>query len=84
MFARVKPSGPRKYLQVVENRRDGRRTVQRVVATLGRLDRLEARGDLDSLAKSFARFSDEVRVVRAHGEGRLKAGRQVRTSADPT
>ena len=37
MFIRIKPSGPRKYLQVVENRRDGGKTLQRVVATLGRL-----------------------------------------------
>ena len=74
MFIRVKPSGPRKYLQVVENRRDGRKTLQRVVATLGRLDRLEAAGDLDSLAKSFARFSNEVRVIEGHRSGRLRAG----------
>ena len=66
MFVRVKPSGPRSYLQVVENKRDGRKTRQRVIATLGRLDRLEAQGDLDSLAKSLARFSKKVRIVEGH------------------
>ena len=78
MFARVKPSGPRKYLQVVENWRDGKKTRQRVIATLGRLDRLEAQGDLDSLAKSLARFSDQVRIVEGHRSGRLRAGRIVK------
>ena len=79
MFVRVKPSGPRKYLQVVENHREGRRTRQKVVCTLGRLDRLEAAGDLDSLAKSLARFSNQVRIVEGHRSGRLRAGRVVKT-----
>ncbi len=74
MFVRVKPSGPRKYLQVVENKREGKKTRQRVIATLGRLDRLEAEGSLDSLAKSLARFSKQVRIVRGHRSGRLRAG----------
>ena len=74
MFVRIKPSGPRSYLQVVENKRDGKKTRQRVIATLGRLDRLEAQGDLDSLAKSLARFSKKVRIVEGHRSGRLSAG----------
>lgn len=74
MFVRVKPSGPRRYLQVVENTREGKKTRQRVIATLGRLDRLEAAGDLDSLAKSLARFSNQVRIVEGHRSGRLSAG----------
>jgi hypothetical protein len=78
MFVRVKPSGERKYLQVVENRREGTRTLQRVIATLGRLDRLEAEGDLDSLAKSLARFSEQVRIVEGHRSGVLRAGELAR------
>jgi hypothetical protein len=31
MFFRIKPSGERRYLQIVENTRDGAHTVQRVV-----------------------------------------------------
>ena len=38
MFARVKKAGPHEYLQIVENSRDGKRTVQRVIATVGRMD----------------------------------------------
>jgi hypothetical protein len=42
MFFRIKPSGTRRYLQIVENTRDGAATRQRVVATLGRVEDLEA------------------------------------------
>ena len=42
MFFRIKPSGPYRYLQLVENHREGYRTVQRVLFTLGRLDKLTA------------------------------------------
>ena len=51
MFFRVKPAGDRRYLQIVENRRDGAKTRQTVVATLGRLDELEASGKLDVLLR---------------------------------
>ena len=47
MFFRIKPSGERRYLQIVENTRDGARTVQRVLATLGRVEELQADGRLD-------------------------------------
>jgi hypothetical protein len=40
MFFRVKPSGERRYLQIVENVRDGTKTRQSVLATLGRVDEL--------------------------------------------
>ena len=38
MFFRLKPSGERRYLQIVENTRDGAATRQRVLATLGRIE----------------------------------------------
>ena len=37
LFFRVKPSGPYRYLQLVENHREGYRTVQRVLFTLTQL-----------------------------------------------
>ena len=49
MFFRIKPSGDRHYLQIVENTRDGTRTVQRVLATLGRVEELQADGRLARL-----------------------------------
>jgi transposase len=73
MFVRVKTSGPRQYLQVVENRWDEGGTRQRVVATLGRLDRLDAEGAIDGLLRSLGRFADKVRVVEDLAAGRLEA-----------
>ena len=65
MFFRVKPSGRYRYLQLVENHREGYRTVQRVLATLGRLDELTAAGAPDALLRSLARFGQRVRLMEA-------------------
>ena len=78
MFVRTKPSGAHKYLQVVESFREGRKVRQRVVATLGRLDRLQAEGNIDGIVKSLSRFALKVRLVEGHKSGRLRAGRVVR------
>ena len=74
MFVRTKPSGRHKYLQVVESFREGRKVRQRVVATLGRLDRLQAEGNIDGIVKSLSRFALKVRLVEGHKSGRLRAG----------
>jgi hypothetical protein len=65
MFFRVKPSGSYRYLQLVENHREGRRTVQRVLLTLGRLDKLNAAGSTDTLLRSLARFGQGVRLMES-------------------
>ena len=69
MFFRVKPSGPRRYLQIVENYWDQGRSRQRVLATLGRLEQLQQAGALDSLLASGARFAEKVLVLSAHQRG---------------
>jgi transposase len=63
MFARLKKSGKYQYLQIVENRREGRRTVQRVIATLGRMDQIKSKGGVDSLIRSLSRYSEKVLLV---------------------
>lgn len=67
MFVRVKrsvqESGIYEYLQIVESVRDGARVRQRVIANLGRRDRLVAEGSLDGLLVSLAKFSERLRVV---------------------
>lgn len=63
MFARVKKSGRYEYLQIVENRRDGAKTVQRVICTVGRLDQLHAKGSIETLIRSLSRFSEEVLLI---------------------
>ena len=74
MFIRVKPSGRYRYVQIVANHREGPRTVQRVLATLGRVDQLTASGAVDVLLRSLGRFADQVRVIEAHRHGHLEAG----------
>lgn len=74
MFVRVKKAGRNRYLQVVENHREGRRTIQRVVCTLGRLDKLTASGATDALVRSLGRHAQQVRVVDGYRSGHLEAG----------
>jgi hypothetical protein len=71
MFFRTKTSGSRSYLQVVENRWEGGRSRQRVVATLGRLDQLQDSGQLDALLASGARLARSVLLLSEHAQGRL-------------
>jgi hypothetical protein len=73
MFFRTKPSGPRRYLQLVENFWDQGRSRQRVLATLGRLDQLQESGQLDALLVSGARFAQQALVLTAHQRGELPA-----------
>jgi hypothetical protein len=81
MFFRAKKSGPRTYLQLVENHwRDGR-PQQTVLATLGRLDELQERGAVDSLLRSGARFAEKLLILGAHERGQLTAVRPLRLGA---
>ena len=74
MFTRIKKSGRYQYLQIVENRREGPKTRQRVIGTIGRMDQLHAKGDIEKLARSLARFSEKVLLI-------LSDRSQVRASA---
>lgn len=71
MFFRQKTSKGHTYLQIVENRREGGKVKQTVVATLGRLDELAASGQLDGLLRSGARFAESALVLSAHQRGEL-------------
>src|SRR4029077_4637572 len=71
MFFRTKKSGPRTYLQIVENRWENGRTRQSVLATLGRLDQLQQNGQLDALLASGARLSQSVLLLSAQAQGAL-------------
>ncbi|MDO9110635.1 MAG: IS1634 family transposase, partial [Desulfatirhabdiaceae bacterium] len=63
MFARVKKTGQYQYLQLVQNRREGKKTIQRVVATLGRVEELQQKGDIESLVRSLSRFSETALMI---------------------
>ncbi len=77
MFVRAKKSGPYQYLQVVENRREGTKVVQRVISTLGRLDRLNAKGDIESLVRSLSRFSEQALLVLSGKSDLLAEARKI-------
>jgi transposase len=71
MFIRSKKRGERTYLQIVENERIEGKVVQRVHATLGRLDIMRESGQLDSLLKSGLRFSQRLLVLDARDRGKF-------------
>jgi len=63
MFARIKKSGKYEYLQIVESRREGAKVNQQVIATLGRLDQMNAKGRIETLVRSLARFSEKTLLI---------------------
>ena len=77
MFARLKNSGRYQYLQIVENRREGRKVVQRVISTIGRLDKLHAKGDVETLVRSLAKYSEKVLLVLSGGSAPSAQSRKI-------
>jgi len=63
MFARVKKSGKYQYLQIVENRKVKSKVKQRVIATIGRMDQLQAKDRIETLIRSLSRFSEKALLV---------------------
>ena len=68
MFFRIKKSGDRAYVQVVENKRVDGAVRQSVIANLGRADDLIASGALASLLSSGAKLTDQVLLISALDE----------------
>jgi len=63
MFARIKKSGQYEYLQIVENRKIKGKVIQRVIATIGRMDQLQAKGQIETLIRSLSRYSEKVLLI---------------------
>jgi len=63
MFARIKKSGQYEYLQIVENRKIKGKVIQRVIATVGRMDQLQAKGQIETLIRSLSRYSEKVLLI---------------------
>ena len=74
MFFRLKTSGKRQYLQIVQNHWDKSRGTprQQVLVTLGRYDHLVDKGSLKSLLASGERFCDELLILSDHKKGKSK------------
>lgn len=73
MFIRHKKVGRHVYLQLVENRWEQGTSRQRIVASLGRLDRLRESGQLQVLLRSLGRCAEGVEVQDAQARGELEA-----------
>jgi len=70
MFFRTKRSGKRTYVQIVENQRQEQGgSAQKVLVTLGRLDRLKAACALQGLLESGGRLAEGLTVVSTHPRG---------------
>ena len=63
MFARIKKSGKYQYLQIVENRKVKGKVIQRVIATIGRMDQLKEKDRVETLIRSLSRFSEKVLLI---------------------
>jgi transposase len=63
MFARVKKSGKYQYLQIVENRKEKGKVIQRVIATIGRMDLLQEKDRVEALIRSLSRFSEKLLLI---------------------
>jgi hypothetical protein len=63
MFARVKKSGKYQYLQIVENNKLKGKVKQRVIATVGCMDRLQSKGRVETLIRSLSRFSEQALLI---------------------
>jgi hypothetical protein len=77
VFARVKKSARYEHLQIVENRRVGKKTVQRVISTIARMDQLHAKGNIESLARSLSRFSEKVLLVLSNQSDVSASGKKI-------
>lgn len=76
MFARIKKSGKYQYLQIVTNHKEKGKVRQQVIATIGRMDELEAKGRIETLIRSLSRFSEQaLLILSGRGEPNLEAVR---------
>lgn len=72
MYTRIKKSGKYDYLQICQSIREGKKVKQRVIATIGRMDRLNDKGEIEKLVRSLAKYSDKVLMILS-GKSNLKA-----------
>jgi hypothetical protein len=82
MYFRVKRTGTYGYLQIVESFREQGQVRQRVLTTVGRLDVLQASGQLDALMRSGLRFCERLAVIDAHAAGQTEPVQVQRVGPD--
>ena len=77
MFARVKKSGKYQYLQIVENRKVKGKVIQRVIATIGRMDQLREKDRVETLIRSLSRFSEKVLLILSNKSDVSVSGKKI-------
>lgn len=82
MYFRVKRTGSYAYLQLVESFREKGRVQQRVLSTVGRLEALQATGQLEALMRSGLRFCKKLAVIDAHAAGHTEPVQVQRVGPD--
>src|ERR1035441_3565905 len=82
MYFRVKRTGAYAYLQIVESFREQGQVHQRVLSTVGRIDVLQASGQLDALMRSGLRFCEKLAVIDAHAAGHTEPVQVQRVGPD--
>lgn len=77
MFVRLKTVRNKgrtyRYLHIVENVREDGRVRQRLIGSLGRLDRLQESGDLEQVIRQLVDHCPGVRLLQAEAAGSLQA-----------
>ncbi len=63
MFVRTKRTGNNEYLQIVQNYREGGKTKQRLIGTLGRIEEVGGSKDIDTLISKLSKYSKEALMV---------------------
>ena len=53
MFVRIKKTDKYEYIQIVENKREGKHTIQRVLVSLGRADKPRTKDKMQQLLVSL-------------------------------
>ena len=82
MYFRVKRTGSYAYLQIAESFREKGGVHQRVLSTLGRLDVLQATGQLEKLMRSGLRFCEQLAIIDAHAAGQTQPVQVQRVGPD--
>lgn len=82
MFVRTKTTQGRTYIQIVESYREKGKVRQKVIATLGRIDKLKEKGQIENVLRSLARFSEKVMVKEKYQRGKLEAQKVTRIGPD--
>ena len=82
MFFLQKRDGAYRYLHIVENHRERGKVRQRTLLTLGRLDVIQASGQMDGLMRSGLRFCRKLAAIDAGEKGQSEMVETIRIGPD--